>query len=69
MGCNENEWYVLKKDDNLWYKVTFSKRKGNKSLNHKSWIFNHFSRKELSGKVIAFNSLSKKEKRNLLKRI
>ena len=31
--------------------------------------FNHFSRKELSGKVIAFNSLSKKEKRNLLKRI
>jgi len=66
-GSKDNEWYLLKKDDNVWYKVVLKDSKDGRNVNHKDWVLEYLSREDLSGKALTVSSLSKKEKRRLLR--
>ena len=66
LSISEKDWFVLKSDDNVWYKVTLIEDPKKYNIKKNSWIRNHFSGSELKGKkMTATSSLSKKDKRHL----
>lgn len=67
MGNNENEWFLFKKDDKSWYKVVL--KDADKTYNVKDWTLEYLDYSMLTNKRMIVSSLSKKEKRKLMKRL